>query len=85
MGAWHPDSPKGDTGSRAHIRESACLAPLPSRNRSATTGKVALREAVEYNEPPPAGGAGPGDVMLEELIQKADAEFKRIQRLRGYL
>jgi hypothetical protein len=27
----------------------------------------------------------PGDPMLEELIQKADAEFERIQRLRGYL
>jgi hypothetical protein len=31
------------------------------------------------------GRARLGDAMLEELIQKADAEFERIQRLRGYL
>jgi hypothetical protein len=49
------------------------------------SGKVADRWTVEYNEPPPAGRAPPGVPMLEELIQKADSEFERIKRLRGYL
>ena len=49
------------------------------------SGKVAATATVEYNEPPPTGRTRPGDTMLEELIQKAGAEFERIQRLRGYL
>jgi hypothetical protein len=43
-----------------------------------------VRRAVEYNTRA-RRGAKPGVPMLEELIQKADAEFERIQRLRGYL
>jgi hypothetical protein len=36
--------------------------------------------------PPPDGGVRRGrKFMLEELIQKAESEFERIQRLRGYL
>jgi hypothetical protein len=34
---------------------------------------------------PARSGAEPGETMLEELIQKAESEFERIQRLRGYL
>jgi hypothetical protein len=47
-------------------------------------GKLAQRKLVEYNTPA-RRGATPGVTMLEELIQKADAEVERIQRLRGYL
>jgi len=51
----------------------------------AITGKLAVSCTVQYNEPPPSGRTESGDLMLEEMIQKADAEFERIQRLRGYL
>ena len=69
----------------AHPRVGVPGSPPIAFQETGLSGKVAFREAVEYNEPPPTGRAGPGDTMLEELIQKADAEFKRIQRLRGYL
>jgi hypothetical protein len=39
--------------------------------------------SVQYG--PPDGADRPGDDMLEELIQKAEDELERIQRLRGYL
>jgi hypothetical protein len=48
------------------------------------TRKVAVRLIVEYNTPA-RRGAKPGDTMLDELILKADAEFERVKRLRGYL
>jgi hypothetical protein len=41
---------------------------------------VAAPDPVGYNAPAPRR-----HTMLEELIQKAESEFERIQRLRGYL
>jgi hypothetical protein len=58
---------------------------VASSLRCPGSGKLAVLPAVQYNTPRPTGLSISGDTMLEELIQKAESEFERIQRLRGYL